>query len=689
MIQITEIEISGQAEAGPFSGRMTFGAGLNVISARNAYGKSLATKTVPWCLGLESLFGRPNNDPSLFPRAVTEAIDLAGAPRSRVIRSACSLSLVRHDRARIRITRDIKGDPTTVSIEETNAQGETVTSKMMARALALQDEHGGLQSFLFSWFGWPRQRVMTFKGKDSDVYAENLAPLFYIEQNHGWGDLQATQIGRYQQQQISEVAVEYLLGATSAIEARFKRNQAQFRDAALREAARLITERISTFFAKQGWVIEWSGNGPVHDIETRWRRRSLTDAVVQDTEVDLTKDRARLSAEVERLRQMLSTGHLDVSSVAAPAGASQRAIELKQRRHEVNLELRTLRAQLDEAREVAHGLEHRLQTAHDVLRLVKTGVGRIAAVECPTCHRDLDAAAFSLSSQSEESISAHIEALKRDIDLMRNNVHSLERARVKLHAESERVDIDFREAERALSIVNEAVGPAREQLADIANRLTSVERTLDRIEQTAADLKSFQEEVDSWLKEASAAGEAGEPPADLAARVEALTGWLRQYLVAWGHSEVKASNASSIHLDDRYEPYLNDLRLKSLGSASDGARLIAAYTLALAAASADERVRGYHPGAVVLDEPLQQNPDDEHRRLFVAFLRKHVAQAGAFQTLIFTSLLAPEIEDLHAHNVHVAVPKGEHFLTRGIESPESATEKDGNALPDPTTKGSS
>lgn len=670
MIQITEIEISGHSDAGPFGGRMTFGAGLNVISARNAYGKSLATKVLPWCLGLESLFGRPNNDASLFPRAVTEAIDLEGAPRSRVIRSACSLSMVRHDQRRIRITRDIKGDPTTVLIEETSPNGEIVTSKMMARALALQDEHGGLQSFLFSWFGWPRQRVMTFKGKDTDLYAENLAPLFYIEQNHGWGDLQATQIGRYQQQQISEIAVEYLLGATTAIEARFKRNMAQFRDAGLRETARLIAERVSAFFAKQGWAIEFSGNGSIHDIETRWGRRSLIESVLQDTEVDLAKERRRLSAEAEQLRQMLTTGHLDLSSVAAPAGASQRAIELKQRRHEVNLELRTLRAQLDQARDVAHGLEHRLQTTTDVLRLVKTGVGRLAEVECPTCHRDLDAAAFSLSSQSEESISAHIEALKRDSDLMRSNVQSLERALVKLHAESERVDADFREAERALRTVNEAVGPAREQLADIANRLTSAERSLDRVAQTAVDLKSFQEEIDGWLKEARAAAESGEPPADLAARVDALTGWLRQYLVAWGHSEVKPSNASSIHLDDRYEPYLNDLRLKSLGSASDGARLIAAYTFAIAAASADGGVRGHHPGAVLLDEPLQQNPDDEHRRLFVAFLSKHLAQAGPFQTLIFTSLLAPEIEELHAHNVHVTIPQGEHFLARVIERPE-------------------
>jgi hypothetical protein len=135
-----------------------------------------------------------------------------------------------------------------------------------------------------------------------------------------------------------------------------------------------------------------------------------------------------------------------------------------------------------------------------------------------------------------------------------------------------------------------------------------------------------------------------------------------QYLVAWGHSAIDESNSGGVRIDERYEPYLRDLRLKALGSASDGARLIAAYTLAIAAASADPAVRGLHPGLVILDEPLQQNPDAEHRALFVAFLSKHLAQAARFQTIVFTSLQEQEVQALQAQNVRLVLPPGKHFL---------------------------
>ena len=89
--------------------------------------------------------------------------------------------------------------------------------------------------------------------------------------------------------------------------------------------------------------------------------------------------------------------------------------------------------------------------------------------------------------------------------------------------------------------------------------------------------------------------------------------------------------------------------------------MVAAYTLALAAASI--AVEGLHPGVVVLDEPLQQNPDESHRSLFAECLKgENLVQASDFQTIILTSLRATEVEDLRAHGVTVVTPAGERFL---------------------------
>jgi hypothetical protein len=73
-------------------------------------------------------------------------------------------------------------------------------------------------------------------------------------------------------------------------------------------------------------------------------------------------------------------------------------------------------------------------------------------------------------------------------------------------------------------------------------------------------------------------------------------------------------------------------------------------------------MQGKHPGFVVLDEPLQQNPDAKHQELFLTFLEKQLAQQSNFQTLIFTYLLDEEIARLRKKNTNVITPDGEHFL---------------------------
>jgi hypothetical protein len=85
------------------------------------------------------------------------------------------------------------------------------------------------------------------------------------------------------------------------------------------------------------------------------------------------------------------------------------------------------------------------------------------------------------------------------------------------------------------------------------------------------------------------------------------------------------------------------------------------------------RVGGFHPGIVILDEPLQQNPDDQHRDLFNTFLRKQLAQQSVFQTVVFTFLRDTEIDSLRKECTRVITPEGKHFLKAVPPSPETKT----------------
>jgi hypothetical protein len=564
VIRLQTIRVWGQTDAGPFEGCIEFADGLQVISARNSFGKSTAAKVFAWCLGLEPIFGAKPNDPGCLPLAVREDVDLGGPALARVLSSSGAVSLIHADGRRIRLTRAIKGeDVGTVVVEETDLGGAARRSRLLARVGTMKDEHGGLQHFLFDWLGWPRAEVATFDGRFAYVYLENLAPLFYVEQDEGWAQIQARQVTRYGQQQVQQVAVEYLLGSTAAVEARVARQRAILRESAIRETARAIAERVTSLWVRNGWSVHWSGNGSLSDIVTRWSARSLQDALLQEANVDLTRDRAALSGRAKRLREALTSDPIDPSNASAHAAASQRVIELKRRRHEISQELGTLRAQQREARELLESLEHRRRAGADILRLKRTGVGRLEVIECPTCHRHIDPASFALTDQSEVSVAAHIEALQRDRQLIISNLQALEERLTGLQAESSRIDSEFLAAERELVSVTAAVGTVREQLAQRAAELGAIERKLDRLSDVSRELDELQRLIKEWIHDALQVQKAPAASSDLESRIGTFVASLRRYLLALGHSAIDNSTVELVRLDDQYVPYLGDRSVES------------------------------------------------------------------------------------------------------------------------------
>ena len=51
MVHLESIEVKGLSDVGPFRGTLPLSPGLQVVSAHNSHGKSLAATTIVWCLG--------------------------------------------------------------------------------------------------------------------------------------------------------------------------------------------------------------------------------------------------------------------------------------------------------------------------------------------------------------------------------------------------------------------------------------------------------------------------------------------------------------------------------------------------------------------------------------------------------------------------------------------------------------
>ncbi len=661
MIRLSFVEVSGVSSEGDFCGRFDFGVGVQIVSAKNSFGKSLAAKSIAWCLGVEVIFGVPPNDTAFFPDAVCTELDFPEAAGATIKSSQCSIGLVHSDGRSLVLTRSIAGgDHTYIQATENSADNtESRYSVLQTKRHTMQDTTGGFQHFFFEWMRWPRTSVLTFAGDKSEIYLENLAPLFYIEQKEGWAGLQALQITRYSQLQIREIATEYLLGALDRIAQRVSDQEGAQQRALLKEAAEEISTRINAMVGMRGWPVNLSSHGSVTSIMKRWREASLLNILKADANVDLDATIASLNARADTLRKALTTDPIDPADLSTMSAVSQKTIELKSERHRINVEFNSLRLQEQQARELESSLDNKIQSASDVLRLKTSGIGRIEHIECPTCHRDLEPATFSLSRQSADEIAAYIETLRRDRALMRSNRESIRTASEAQAGNLTVIDEKLRESERTLTSVTDAVGVVREQLTKRAADLSAAEREQDRAVSTRAQIAQFQSEIDGWLRRADALEAKAEVITDIARRRARLQESLAQFVRELGHNAITPENIASLRIEEDYIPYLGTRRFHALGSASDQSRLIAAYSLALADAS--RTLGGLHPGFVVLDEPLQQNPDEEHRELLFSSLTGDLASVP-FQSVIFTWLPKVDIERLRAAGVQVLTPTEKHFL---------------------------
>ncbi len=122
-------------------------------------------------------------------------IELEGKKNIRVLSSSARLQTQTSDGTQITFTRSIAGgDPKVIECTISSRDGETQTTKLVTGYNTMADPIAGFQANLFKLLGWPQVKTVRTNGGVSNLYFENLAPLFLIEQLGGWTDIQAQQI---------------------------------------------------------------------------------------------------------------------------------------------------------------------------------------------------------------------------------------------------------------------------------------------------------------------------------------------------------------------------------------------------------------------------------------------------------------------------------------------------------------
>jgi hypothetical protein len=664
MMRITRVTVEGDSDAGAFHGTLKFGPGVQVVSGRNRMGKSIAFEAIVWCMGVEHIYGVQPCDNSIFSDAPRHVISLGEVGDHKVLASQAEIELLHEDGRKLTLRRAIVGAKDRITYSDGEVKGDLV----VGRSGAMADPTVGFQATFRKWAGLPEARLMTSRGTDCPIYLENLAPLFLIEQLTGWSDIQAEQIYRYGLQEIADAAFEYVLGLDAALAGRLQRQRNDATSAALKEEARVIAADYESLLKTQGWTGTLATAGKLADLVERWSKVDLV-AVVKDAfNFDGAAEIMRLVQRVDSLRLKLTKGKIDTESTAEVASMSMAVVGLKERRHDLQLQLATLRAQWREQERLLRTVESRLKSARDLARLKKEGIGILPRAECPTCHQVVDPEHLELTEQSGASIDTHVTQLDHQRLLLEGNLERMRAEVVEATARANRLEDEFAQAEHALRMVNQTVGPAREAMVKTHADLLAAERELDRERSTQSALEALQERLHAWVARArQSIAEVDVVEAETALRT-AFLDELRAFVVALGCAGVTAADAPAIILDQHYVPELRGRWLRSYGSASDRARLIAAYLLALAS------VGRHHLGFVALDEPLQQNPDQHHKCLFLDFLLKESAKISQ-QVVMFTFLSDGEVADLRKAGVAVQTVDERFLKLRKPSEPAPTSDK--------------
>jgi len=660
MFVVESIAIRGSSDRGDFAGSYVFGGRSAIVSGPNGTGKSLMLTAVAWCLGLEPIYGVGHSNNGVFPEAARTRLQLEGGT-AYVSRSEAELVLRNRDGAQITITRAIAGDDSDFARVDLSEAGRSIQRLLAIKRHKMADRSGGLHAFLFDWAGLPVQRLHTRAGPTQPIYLENLAALFFIEQLNGWTDVQSLQIHRYGHIDVDAACVEYCLGLRTALGARRAVQDAEASEEQLRDRGRKISDDLDRLRIGLGLAEPVPRPRRLIDMEKRFATLNPAAFINGQRQETLESELGRLKHRVVELQGRLRA--TDEAALDAPPSpsASSEVIRLKAEVANTETSVRTIQAQFRSQEQLLVRLEGKLQVARDLKRLKESNVGLPNQVVCPTCEQSLEPEDLGLSEQSSASIATSIDALERERTALKKSLarifSDLDHGRIELTGLRERLA----EAQREFRLMSQAAGPTAEVAVGVVSEVLKVERRIEVVERAILDCAAIGSELAAWRAEY--ADHEAALSVDGAPEEEQMVARFREtlvkHLVEIGHGALRGVSHQHVQLDDSYLPTFDDRHLSHAGSASDRARLVFAFSLALHQVS--RRFGRWHPGVLLMDEPLQQNPDEAHRRGFVDL----IAQAWPTieeQVILITSFEEHEVTALAKRGVDVHVVDGTPFL---------------------------
>ena len=620
MLKVNRLRVEIHTANGLYGIDKRFQDGLNFIdSHENTCGKSSIVAAIYYCLGFEQIIGGTGGVGSKVLTSVFKSIIEDNGKPWRVTESGAYLEICNGNEIRT-LYRNIKSeykDNHLVTVYF--GDYETISQDYYVNFIDSATNKKGFHTFLEEYLHMEIPLVRTSDGKERKLYLQMIFASMFIEQKHGWSDI-LSGMPVFGIRESKKRVIEYILGLDVL------KNERE------RDRLKNVKVRIENKWSQLTSNLQrlaYSESCEITHIPLRPTVLSSNDCsrfiiVSLHSSLPIDEEIKALKTEYERLRQLKPRVIENFKELNDELSETQQQIlsfenYLKELQNSIVCHNEAIKRLISDLVVINSDIRNN----KDAARLQKFGSEitgyDISANTCPVCKQHiqdnlLNAETASKSMSIEENIS-HLEEQKK---MLKFTLSSREKSLDKISKEKEDVEMRLQSLRRLAHTIRSDIFTTTDtedsetimlKRIDISNRIERLSKLKISVSTLVEELMQVSGEWNIYLDQKSKLPKSNITESDNE-KIALLRKKFIENLSRYHYRSLSSLEEIDISMESSLLPTIDGFDMKFDSSASDGVRVIWAFTLALLQVSIEKG--GNHPGMIIFDEPAQQSivPDD-------------------------------------------------------------------------------
>lgn len=675
MLRINRLRVEITTIEGVYGIDESFKDGLNFIASHeNTCGKSSILAAIYYCLGFEQIIGGAGGMGSkVLTSAFKSTIEDNGKPLT-VTESGAYLEISNGKETRT-IYRNIKSenkDNRLVTVYYGNydsiSNNKTLSEDYYVNIQNSATSEKGFHTFLEEFLHMKLPLVRASDGNERKLYLQMIFASMFIEQKHGWSDI-LSGMPVFGIRESRKRIIEYILGLDT-----LKNEKERDRLNAVKTQLEYKWEQLISDFEKavhsESCEILNLPIRPVvlSDIDYSRIVVSVLGASSIKEEIQSLKDKYN---EMRQLKPLVCDNFDELNAELSETQTQILAFE--NRLCEINKSLASYNETIKRLSADLVLINSDIRNNNDAARLQKFGSeatgDNISADICPVCKQHIqDNLLDSEAVRGFMSIEDNIRHLKEQKKMLEFTLGSRKESREILRREKDDLEARLQTLRRLAHTLrsdlftttdteaSEAIMLKRIEISNRIERLSKLENTVVSLTE---QLKELSAEWNTYLDQKNKLPKKDISESDID-KIALLKKRFIENLKRYHYSSLSSFDGIDISINSSLLPTIDGFDMKFDSSASDGIRVIWAFTMALLQASIEKD--GNHPGVIIFDEPAQQSIVPEDMK---SFIETAVEIKRPFQIITAITLNSQElisiINGLDASSYHITKIEGKAF----------------------------